>query len=205
MQKDFNQLIVSYNDKSEIDKFDKSVQAFLALQKQLLAIPGEFKLRKDRVEAEAYESSLAKFLQNYRIDQYKIAGFGDTRKSILHGHGIYTAFDVKKVHHQRIRGIGPTYVQNILSWQRSIVNQFTYQPDQVLINRQVQPLAIKYNSDIAQLKNNIKAQYDSLSFIRTKLIWEKEHLKKRVLQLSELLVQAEYDYDMFTRSIKTIV
>lgn len=186
-----------------------AMQAYEAKGKQLQQLisdfkhlPQEYQQGKRAVETELYNKQLHGHLAQFAIEDHKIPNFGNARKQSLYTAGIRTASDVDKLNTMKIQGIGPKFVQDLISWQRQVASSFVYQPDQLALNQGYELLVGQIEQRRSVLEGQIATEYQQLNYLKANVKTGQVQLARYIDQLQGEYYQAEVDLAGFKRVVK---
>jgi len=191
--------IEEYVAPSELKTFDQKAAQMQSLVREFKGLPLEFTKRKSEIESNLYNSQLQSYLSNFYIRNYKIPQIGDARKQSLIAAGIRTAAEISKLRSKSIKGIGPTYEQNLYTWQRQVASNFVYKPDHSSIAREIDRLSAELAQKKVKLESQIKAEYMSLNYLKAGIKTKQNQINTRLDQLQREAYQAELDLEQFRK------
>lgn len=162
-------------------------------------LPGEYQKGKTAVETSLYNQQLHVHLVQFAIQDHKIPGFGNARKQSLHDAGIRTASDIDQLYRIKVQGIGPKFVQNLLSWQRQVASDFVYKPNQLALKRGYEMLTAQIEQRRGKLEGQIRSEYQNLSYLKANVRTNQAQLARYIDQLQGEYYQAEMELAEFRR------
>ncbi len=198
-QKYDDAISTNINFEKSITHYNEQLAKFSNLIDQYRNLPTELENRKRRVEEEAYDKQLIKFLHLFSIKQHTIPSFGNAKKQSLYDNGIFTAADINKLATLKVPGIGPVYHQRLLSWQRQVASQFVYFPNQVEINAGIANAGTEVSRLKAQLDQSIKTEYQNINYQRSAIQTNAEALNRNFEAISLRYHQATLDTAQFRK------
>ncbi len=191
--------IREYNHSPEVRQYNKIAGNLERLIQQYKDLPSEVQARRKKAEEDHYNDQLHQFLQSFPIQDHTIPNIGNSRKQSLQAAGIYTAADIYKLSNTKIQGIGPRYIQTLLSWQIEMSTQFIYHPDTIVLNSKYQQIQLEIETMKKRLEDNIRKEYQSLQYVKQHFPHKQVQLKNNILFLHAQHLQAVADYEAFRK------
>lgn len=155
--------------------------------------------KKKATEEILYNQQLDEYLRQFHINDYTIPSIGKVKKASLLENGIRNAAHITRLATTRVPGIGPANEAILLNWRRQMSAGFVYIPD----NYQITVAMQKVNDEIAQIKNQLEQQirkeYQTLSFLKTNISNKNRLLEIQIEELTLQVRQAEVDVDAFKK------
>lgn len=188
-----------YNSPKELNNYNSTaakLEKSIDLYKQL---PAELQNRKREMEEEVYNIQLHVFLHQFLIEDFTIAGFGASRKTTLATAGIRTAGDITKLSSIKVAGIGPKFIQSLLSWQRLVASRYTYKPDNDLLQTRYALIAAQIEQQKRYLENEIKKDYNSINYLKASILNHQSQLETQINTMHKEYSQSVVDYEEFNK------
>jgi DNA-binding helix-hairpin-helix protein with protein kinase domain len=186
-----------YNSPKELNNYNSNASKLERSIDQFKQLPTELRKRKREMEEEVYNTQLHVFLHQFLIEDFTIAGFGASRKATLSAAGIRTAGDITKLASIKVAGIGPKFIQNLLSWQRLVASRYTYKPDNDLLQTRYVLIATQIDQQKKYLENEIKKDYNSLNYLKANILNRQTQLETQINSLHKEYCQSKVDYAAF--------
>jgi DNA-binding helix-hairpin-helix protein with protein kinase domain len=195
----FELLVKKHNQPAEMTRYNNSAKKLTDLITSFRQLPVDFAAKKRMVEEKYYNIKYHDHLQQFEILHFPIPSFGATKKQLIFTNGIRTAADMYKLKTKKIAGIGPKNTQVLFDWQRQIGSGFTYTPDTVAIDREVNYLANEVYIRKRQLENDIKTEHKGLATLRANIIINTEQLERQYVALGTKLYQSQVNLQAFDK------
>lgn len=204
LSKQLNLAVNSYENTKDLDQYNQYGKRIILLIAQYGEVPKTIQVKKRLEEERIYNHQLYQFLQQFRLEDHSIPGFGANRKQALYNAGIVTASDISKLGNIKVHGIGQKYEQMLLSWQRQMAGGFVYYPD----NQQLNKAFLKIIDDAAQskkqLEQEIRSQYNGLQQLKQHILAKRKQLQSQISVISLQVAQAQAELQSFRQLIKVI-
>jgi DNA-binding helix-hairpin-helix protein with protein kinase domain len=201
LQSRFYASIEEHNQPAEFKAYGDASRKLASVIEQFKNLPNDIQTKKREAEERLYNQQLQIFLSRFYVRDHNIPNFGDARKKLLYNNGILNAADISKLHNTKIQGIGPAYMQVLLSWQRQVSSTFVYMPDNELLNRQFAIITAGIDAEKKNLENSIRGEFQSFQFIKQSILNKQAILRKQAETLHVKVAQAEADYDAFKKAV----
>lgn len=193
--------IKEYESPEELKVYDTKANQLQRWIFEFRSLPVKFNNGKADIETALYKRQLQVYLATFDIRNYKIPGFGATRKLTVYTAGIRNAAEVDKLKTIKIQGIGPAFEQNLFSWQRQMASAFVYQPDRVALKKEFDLLTADIGQKKARLEGQIKSEYQSISYLKASISSKQAQIAKYLDQLQKDFFQAEIDLNFFRKNV----
>lgn len=153
VEEEWNRAIDQWERRSGFTKIESLKASLIEAKRAYEALASEQTERINRYQDERESLQRAKFLERFRIRDYKISGVGPAKLATLTSYGIETAADVTWDSVLAIAGFGPTNSKPLLEWQQQCARRFVYDPkptaaDQLELN--------KIKTDIQQRRQTLR-------------------------------------------------
>jgi len=188
-----------YNAPKELNNYNNNASKLERSIDQFKRLPTELQKRKREMEEEMYNNQLHVFLHQFLLEDFTIAGFGASRKATLAAAGVRTAGDITKLASIKVAGIGPKFIQNLLSWQRLVASRYTYKPDNDLLQTRYALIATQIDQQKRYLENEIKKDYNSLNYLKISILNRQSQLETQINSLHKEYCQSIVDYEAFNK------
>jgi DNA-binding helix-hairpin-helix protein with protein kinase domain len=198
-------VLKEYNSPKELNNYNNNASKLERSIDQFKRLPAELQKRKREMEEEVYNTQLHVFLHQFLIEDFTIAGFGASRKATLASAGIRTAGDITKLASIKVAGIGPKFIQNLLSWQRLVASRYTYTPDSDLLQTRYNLIATQIEQQKRHLENEIKRDYNSLNYLKVSILNRQTQLETQINSLHKEYCQSIVDYEAFNEKFGGII
>lgn len=199
-----SRVVQSYQNTQDVEQYHQQGKRIQQMIVQYTEVPKSIQRKKRLEEERIYNQQLHSFLQQFRLDNHAISGFGVSRKQALYNAGIVTASDISKLGNIKVQGIGQKYEQILLSWQRQMASGFIYYPD----NQQLNKAFLKIIEDAAQsqkqLEQEIRSQYNGLQQLKQHIIMKRKQVQTQITGISLQVAQAQAEFQSFKQLIKVI-
>ena len=189
----------SYQSPNELLTYNKTIQLLEQTILKFKSLPSQLQTKKREMEEEVYNQQLHSFLMNYDVRSHTIPSFGPTRKLSLYNAGIKTASDVSQLKNKKVQGIGDTYTQVLFSWQRQIISQFTYHPDNHLLQQKYLLIVNEIDRSKKQLEEDIKRIHKDTLYLKSNITNNQNRLRIYIEELNKHVYQAEADLKAFQK------
>lgn len=186
----FETTIRDYNKPVELTNYNTTAEKLVGLMSEFKNLPQELKDKRQQVEERHYNEQLQSFLAGFVIKDHTISSIGEARKQSLSDSGIVTAQDVSKLYFTKVQGIGPVYIQILVSWQRQVMSNFVYMPDSMWMTKAYESVILEHESRKKHLEREIKAQYHALQSIKSSIAVKRSMLQKQAERLNVEIAQA---------------
>ena len=139
VEEEWNRAIDQWERRSGFTKIESLKASLIEAKRAYEALASEQTERINRYQDERESLQRAKFLERFRIRDYKISG-ADRQTRNTYSYGIETAADVTWDSVLAIAGFGPTNSKPLLEWQQQCARRFVYDPkptaaDQLELNK----------------------------------------------------------------------
>jgi DNA-binding helix-hairpin-helix protein with protein kinase domain len=202
LKANFEKIIEQHNHSPDVVKYDQLAAQLSGLINHFKNLPVDFNLRKKKIEERYYNQAFQTYLVQFAINEYPIPTFGAAKKQLLYNHGIVTAADISRLSVTKVNGIGPKNIQILLNWQRQMASAFTYTPNLLSINKEINFLGNKIITEKTALEADIRAAYKNLLYLRTNILTTAAALEKHYHTVATKLYQAELDLKAFEQLLK---
>ncbi len=176
LSKQLDRTVTSYKSTQDLEQYNQHGKRIVQMIAQYAELPKNIQVKKRLEEERIYNQQLHSFLQQFRLQDHSIPGFGANRKQALYNAGITSASDISKLGSIKVQGIGPKYEQLLLSWQRQMASGFIYYPD----NQQLNKAFLKILDDAAQskkqLEQEIRSQYNGLQQLKQHILMKRKQI-----------------------------
>jgi DNA-binding helix-hairpin-helix protein with protein kinase domain len=192
-------LIKNYEQPTDVAQYNSVLQNMQQLIHNFRRLPDMLEQKKKAIEEILYNQQLDDYLRQFHINDYTIPSIGKVKKTSLLDNGIRNAAHITRLATTRVPGIGPANEAILLNWRRQMSAGFVYIPD----NYQITVAMQKVNDEIAQVKNQLEQQirkeYQTLSFLKTNISNKNRLLEIQIEELTLQVRQAEVDVDAFKK------
>ncbi len=199
--------IAEYNIPSEYRNYKNAAGQIEELIVRYKNLPNELSKKRKTMEEKFYNEQLHQFLVAFDLTKHSIPSIGPTRQASLLAAGIRTASDISKLNKVKVQGIGPTYIQILLSWQRQVGSNFVYQPNNYLIGIETKQLSDEMQRIKRSLEHDIKAKYQSMQYIKMTIEQKRSIIQNQMEPLRIAYFQTKIDHEAYltkSREIRTI-
>jgi DNA-binding helix-hairpin-helix protein with protein kinase domain len=151
------------------------------LRDDYLGLPALRKKKIDQLRANLAQSQLQRFLDRHRLDNAKIPGIGEARRTTLESYGIETAGDITYNAVLQVPGFGPALTGTLLEWKKSVTARFVFNP-----SAGIDP------QDIAEVDRNLAARRGALEKSLLGGVGELQQVSRQItVRRQALLAQME--------------
>ncbi len=141
------------------------------------------------------ENQLNRYLEKFRITDFKFDNIGVERKSMLLSYGIENASDINKKDVQNVPGFGRVLTQKLLEWRAELEAKFVFNPNVGVDPRDIADLDRKIAAKKKQLENILLQGPTELNKIRQQILMARDRIKPRLIQTTQEFAQAEADWN----------
>ncbi|SOY52704.1 hypothetical protein [Cupriavidus taiwanensis] len=180
-------------DKQFQDKLDELKQ----MRREYEDLANRFANDKLKLQANARELQLRKYLERFFISDHDIPGIGPTRKATLASFGIESAADVSWNQIHAIKGFGERLTREIVGWRKKLEARFVFDPNKGIDPADIAALQQRYTQLKRQLEAQLASGSEQLKQVRLKTEQQRTILREMVLNANLLVAQAEEDYKAF--------
>lgn len=195
-------MVRQYNSPRELGAFREAVGKLEQIVASYRTLPKQLEQRQRAAEERLYDEQLGWYLGGYRLENTPINGIGAGKKAVLEQHGITTAADIGRLWTTKVPGIGPKNRELLMSWQRQLAAGFVYIPDQTRIDAAMTVVDNEMAMAKAALEQNIRKEYQSLSYLRLNITSQAALLEKQLADTELKAHQAEADFVGFKRYMR---
>jgi DNA-binding helix-hairpin-helix protein with protein kinase domain len=204
LSQQLNRAVNSYKSTQDLEQYNQHGKRIVQMIAQYTEVPKNIHIKKRMEEERIYNQQLHAYLQQFKLQDHAIPGFGANRKQALYHAGITSASDISKLGSIKVQGIGPKYEQLLLSWQRQMASGFIYYPD----NQQLNKAFLKILDDAAQskkqLEQEIRSQYNGLQQLKQHILMKRKQLQSQITGISLQVAEAHAELHSFKQLIKVI-
>ena len=192
-------LIKNYEQPNDVAQYNEVLQKMQQLIHNFRRLPDMLEQKKKAAEETLYNLQLDEFLRQFHINDYTIPSIGKVKKTALIDNGIRNAAHITRLATTKVPGIGPANEAILHNWRRQMSAGFVYIPD----NYQLSIAMQKVNDEVQQLKyqleQQIRKEYQNLSFLKTNINNKNRLLEIQIQELTMQVRQAEVDVDAFKK------
>ncbi len=187
-----------WNAVSTDQEFQEKLDELHSIRKEYNDLANRMTADKQKLQSNAKDLQLRRYLDNFFIADHDIPGIGPTRKATLTSFGIESAADISWNRVRAIRGFGDRLTRDLLDWRRSLEAKFVFNPNQGLDPADVTALHKRYTLLKSQLETRMQAGPSQLNQIRLQIQQRRTILHDIVISASLQVAQAEADYKAAT-------
>ena len=204
LSKQLNRVVNNYQSTQDLEQYNQHGKRIVQMIAQYGEVPKNIQVKKRLEEERIYNQQLHSFLQQFRLQDHSIPGFGSNRKQALYNAGIVTASDISKLGNIKVQGIGQKYEQMLLSWQRQMAGGFVYYPDNQQLNKAFLKIIDEAAQSKKQLEQEIRSQYNGLQQLKLHILAKRKQLQSQISAVSLQVAQAHAELQSFKQLIKVI-
>lgn len=192
-------IVHTYEQPTDVAQYNTVLQNMQQLIHNFRRLPDLLEQKKKATEEMLYNHQLDEYLLQFHLNDHTIPTIGKVKKAALIDNGVRNAAHITRLATTKVPGIGPANEAILLNWRRQMSAGFVYIPD----NYQLTIAMQKVNDEIAQIKNQLEQQirkeYQTLSFLKTNIANKNRLLEIQLQELTAQVRQAEIDADAFKK------
>jgi DNA-binding helix-hairpin-helix protein with protein kinase domain len=169
----FSREVESWASRNGVNEFQKLFGELESARDDYALLRKEEERKIAALSTSRRDAQLNAYLNGYAIEDTKLKGIGEGRRTVLSSFGINTAADISEHRLLRIPGFGHATSHSMLEWRKKLEQRFVYRADMTAADFQA----------IAQIRAETEKK---LSPLRTKLTAGPENLSRLVQRMQKI-------------------
>lgn len=188
-----------WETKAGATEFDAKKSSMVELRRQLQGISAERLRRLDQLNQDRREHQLAKFLDQFEINDATIENIGAGRKRTLESYGIETAADIVASKIQGIPGFGPRLRSNLIAWRDKIESRFRFDPNKAVDSAEITRVDSEILAKQKGLQTQLTAGLAELRALANRIDAVRRGMRSQIDAIQREYAQATADVAAVTR------
>jgi DNA-binding helix-hairpin-helix protein with protein kinase domain len=188
------QIQAKYPTECSDQPFSSKLAELQKIRGEYTGLPLQRQRKVQELERNKYHLQLTQFLDQFNLNDAKIAGIGVGRKQMLSSYGVDTAAEVTPVNLSQVPGIGPKFAERLMNWRKGIEPRFRFDPQKAIDRLEIEKIDREIRSRRIDLETRIKKGVNEAIAAHSVIAARRKSYGEQSLYTLKILVQAEANY-----------